>query len=215
MRLLPILAVLARLFVVWPLLWLWWLALLAKGLILATGDITVFLLRLLIGGVLRPLGHRYALIACALLIIVIAAQDPRAQNPNFYGVLGGALLVCFLSGKFGRLLLPKSAPDISGMFPALPGWPTWPPIPKPRPRVAPARSNQATPPPRHPEPQARPLTMPERPTPSAVQVMAVATAIPSPSEEEAVAALPDALQRLMRPKELPVTGGPAAPEASG
>ena len=111
MRLLAIvLIVLTRLVLVLPLLLLWWLALLAKGLVLAIGDTGLFLVRLFIGGVLRPLGHRYALLAATAAVVVAGATMPELQNPSFYVVLAIALIACFLAGKFGKVLLPKAAP---------------------------------------------------------------------------------------------------------
>ena len=56
--------------------------------------------------------------------------------------------------------------------------------------------------------------MPMRPVPTAVAVMAARGAMRSPTEEEAVAALPEALQRLMQPKT-PPTGGPTVQEQTG
>lgn len=215
MRLLAIvLIVLTRLVLVLPLLLLWWLALLAKGLVLAIGDTGLFLARLFIGGVLRPLGHRYALLAATAAVVVAGATMPELQNPSFYVVLVVALIACFLAGKFGRVLLPKAAPDYSRTFPPLPGWPSWPPYPKAQPRKPEAGPTREPSRPRKERPAEAPPAMPKRPEPTAVAVMAVRGAMRSPSEEEAVAALPEALQRLMQPKTSP-TGGPTAQQQAG
>ncbi len=199
MRLLAIiLIVLTRLVLVQPLLLLWWVLRLAKGLVLAIGDTAVFLVRLLIGGVLRPLGHRYALLAATLAVCVAGAYVPELQNPSFYGVLAGSVLACFLAGKFGGALLPKSAPDFSRMVPPLPGVPSWPRIPPPRPRKPkpiPADEDEV----RRREP-AREPAMPVRPRPTHVSVPGYGGAAFSPSEADATAALPEALQQLMRQK---------------
>lgn len=200
MRVLAALAVLARL-AVWLLLLVKWAVDFVWGLMFAVAKAAFYLARLLIGTVLRPLGHRFALIAVAVGVIVIAARDPNLQNPAFYGVLAVAVLGSFFAGKFGRLLLPKTAPSFSGIFPSLPGWPTWPPIPKPRPRAPKAKPRPSDGPilAAQPRQTVLPPAMPERPAPSAVHVMVTHAAIPSPSEEEAIAALPEPLQRLMRP----------------
>lgn len=215
MRLLAIvLIVLTRLVLVLPLLLLWWLALLAKGLVLAIGDTGLFLARLFIGGVLRPLGHRYGLLAATAAVVVAGATMPELQNPSFYVVLVVALIACFLAGKFGRVLLPKAAPDYSRTFPPLPGWPNWPPYPKAQPRKPEAGPTREPSQPRKERPAEAPPTMPKRPEPTAVAVMTARGAMRSPSEEEAVAALPEALQRLMQPKTSP-TAGPTVQQQAG
>lgn len=211
MHFLAVLAVLVRLLVIWPLLLMWWAVGFVWALIFAFAKAVFYLARLLVSTVLRPLGHRFVLIAVAIGIVIIAARDPRLQNPSFYGVLAVSLLVCFFAGKFGWLLFPKAAPDFTGMVPSLPGWPNWPPIPKPRPRVKKVIFL--------PEPRAAPRAMsmpamPIRPAASAVYVMAMQGPPPASSEEEAVAALPEALQRLMRPKDISITGAPVPPQTS-
>lgn len=199
MRVLAALAVLARL-AVWLLLLVKWAVDFVWGLMVAVAKAAFYLARLLIGTGLQPFSHRGALIAVAIGVIVLAARDPNLQNPAFYGVLAVAVLGSFFAGKFGRLLLPRSVPGFSGIFPSLPAWPTWPPIPKPRPRVRkPASSPEIIPPPPQPESAPFRMPMPERPAPSAVFVVATSAALPAASEQEAVAALPDELQRLMRP----------------
>jgi hypothetical protein len=205
-----VLIVLTRSLLVLPLLLLWWALVLAKGLVLAIGDTGLFLVRLFIGGVLRPLGHRYALLAAVAAVFVAGATMPELQNPSFYVVLVVALVACFLAGKFGKLLLPKSAPSYAGMIPPLPGLPRWPPLPKARPRRPIATPTPEPLRPRNERPAEPPPMMPTRPLPSPVHVMAAAGAIPSPSEQEAVAGLPEALQRLMRPRSEAVSGGTAA-----
>lgn len=211
MRLLAVvLIVLTRLVLVLPLLVLWWLLMLAKGLVLAIGDTGLFLVRLLIGGVLRPLGHRYALLLATIGVVIAGAYLPELQNPSFYVLLAGSLLACFLAGKFGGALLPKSAPDYSRTFPPLPGWPSWPPYPKAQPRIPKAVPTREPSRRQNKRPAETQPTMPMRPVPTAVAVMTARAAMRSPSEEEAVAALPEALQRLMQPKTSP-TGGPTAP----
>ena len=215
MRLLAIfLIVLTRLAVVLPLLLLWWLLRLAKGLVLAIGDTGLFLLRLFVGGVLRPLGHRYALLAATAAVVVAGATMPELQNPSFYVVLVVALVACFLAGKFGRVLLPKAPPDYSRTFPPLPGWPSWPPYPKAQPRKPKAGPTREPLQPRKERPAEAPPTMPMRPVPTPVAVIAAASRMPSPSEQEAASALPEALQRLMQPKAQP-SGGPTAQEQAG
>mgnify|MGYP000095960609 CR=1 FL=1 len=209
-----LLIVLTRLVVVLPLLLLWWLALLAKGLVLAIGDTGLFLLRLFVGGVLRPLGHRYALLAVTAAVVVAGATMPELQNPSFYVVLVIALVACFLAGKFGRVLLPKAGPDYSRTFPPLPGWPSWPPYPKAQPRKPKAGPTREPSKPRKEHPVDAPGALPVRPVPTPVAVMAAASPMRSPSEEEAARALPEALQRLMQPK-IPPTGGPTAQEQTG
>lgn len=215
MRLLAIfLIVLTRLAVVLPLLLLWWLLRLAKGLVLAIGDTGLFLLRLFVGGVLRPLGHRYALLAATAAVVVAGATMPELQNPSFYVVLVVALVACFLAGKFGRVLLPKAPPDYSRTFPPLPGWPSWPPYPKAQPRKPKAGPTREPLQPRKERPAEAPPTMPMRPVPTPVAVIAAASRMPSPSEQEAASALPEALQRLMQPKAQP-TAGPTAQQQAG
>lgn len=215
MRFLAILLiVLTRLAVVLPLLLLWWLIRLAKGLVLAIGDTGLFLLRLFVGGVLRPLGHRYALLAATAAVVVAGATMPELQNPSFYVVLVVALVACFLAGKFGRVLLPKAPPDYSRTFPPLPGWPSWPPYPKAQPRKPKAGPTREPLQPRKERPAEAPPTMPMRPVPTPVAVIAAASRMPSPSEQEAASALPEALQRLMQPKAQP-SGGPTAQEQAG
>lgn len=216
MRLLAIvLIVLTRLVLVLPLLLLWWLALLAKGLVLAIGDTGLFLARLFIGGVLRPLGHRYALLAATAAVVVAGATMPELQNPSFYVVLVVALIACFLAGKFGRVLLPKAAPDYSRTFPPLPGWPSWPPFPKAQPRVPPSIAVPAPAPSRAEHKAADPVPdLPARPTASPVHVVAGGKGIFSPSEAEAVAGLPEPLRRLMQPREMPSTSAPKPQEES-
>ena len=214
MRVLAIVAVFGRL-AVWLLLLVKWGVDFFWAVIVALAKAAFYLARLLIGIGLRPLSHRFALIAVAIGVIVIAASDPKLQNPGFYGVFAVAVLGSFFAGKFGRLLLPRALPSFSGVFPPLPAWPTWPPIPKPRPRVKkPAEPPEIIPPPPQPEPASFRLPMPERPSASGVFVVASSAAMPAPSEQEAVAALPETLQRLMRPKDIAVTGAPVPPQTS-
>lgn len=216
MRLLAILLiVLIRILAVLPLLLLWWTLRLAKGLVLAVGDTALFLIRLLIGGVLRPLGHRYALLAATAAVIVAGAYRPELQNPSFYVVLASALACCFLAGKFGGVLLPRSTPSYAGMIPSLPGWPSWPPFPKAQPRVPPSIAVPAPAPPRAEHRAADPMPdLPARPTASPVHVVAGGKTVFSPSEAEAVAGLPEPLRRLMQPREMPPTSAPKSQEES-